>query len=150
MAADLFSSLADSIGDRGAFLHAVFDPLPYGVVLFDESLRVAFMSAALRKAMREEEMPRADSLAHVYSIIRFIDPATMQPVAREQMPPSRALAGETVPRQELLMRRLKTGGTLWVECGAWPLRDASLRIRGAIMTIRDITAARKQELAFDA
>jgi two-component system cell cycle sensor histidine kinase/response regulator CckA len=148
--ADLFSILADSIGSHEAFLHAVFDPLPYGVVLFDDSLRVAFMSAAVRDAMREEEKPRADSLAHLYSIIRFIDPATMQPVSREQMPASRALAGEIVPRQELLIRRLKSGGTVWVECGAWPLRDASLRIRGAIMTIRDITAARKQELAFDA
>jgi PAS domain S-box-containing protein len=150
MAADLFSSLADSIGDRGAFLHAVFDPLPYGVVLFDESLRVAFMSATVREALREEEKPRDDSFAHVYSILRFIDPETMLPVPRERMPPSRALAGETVVRQELVIRRLNAAGVQWVECGAWPLRDASLRIRGVMMTITDITASRKQELAFDA
>ncbi len=150
MAVDLFSSLADSIGERGAFLHAVFDPLPYGVILFDESLRVTFMSAIVRDAMREEEKPRDNSLAHIYSIIRFIDPETMLPVPRERMPPSRALAGETVARQELLIRRLNGGSLQWVECGAWPLRDASLKIRGAVMTITDITAARKQELAFDA
>ena len=111
MAVDLFSSLADSIGERGAFLHAVFDPLPYGVILFDESLRVTFMSAIVRDAMREEEKPRDNSLAHIYSIIRFIDPETMLPVPRERMPPSRALAGETVARQELLIRRLN-GGSL--------------------------------------
>jgi PAS domain S-box-containing protein len=148
--ADLFSSLAASFQDREAFLHAVFDSLPYGVVLFDASLRVAFMSSTLFQAMREEEHPRGDSLAHLYSIIRFIDPETMQTVPRESMPSSRALAGETVIRQELLMRRIKSGGSLWVECSAWPLLDPSGSVHGVVMTVRDITLARKQEMALDA
>jgi two-component system, cell cycle sensor histidine kinase and response regulator CckA len=148
--ADLFSALAASFHDREAFLHAVFDPLPYGVVLFDASLRVAFMSDALVRAMLDEEQPRGDSLAHLYSIIHFIDPETMQPAARESMPPSRAVAGEIVMRREYLMRRIKTGGSLWVECSAWPLRDSSGSIHGAVMTVRDITLMRKQEMALDA
>jgi PAS domain S-box-containing protein len=148
--AHLFSSLAASFQDRETFLHAVFDPLPYGVVLFDNSLRIAFINDALLKAMRDEEQPRDESLAHLYSIVRFIDPETMQAVPRESMPPSRALAGEAVSGRELLMRRIKAGGSLWVECSAWPLRDSSGSIHGAVMTVRDITLARKQEMALDA
>ncbi len=144
------ASFAACFGRDETFLHAVFSQLPYGVAIFDNSLRVIFVSETLDRALREEERPRDGSFSHIFGILRFIDPKTLETVPRERLPAPRALAGETVAPERYLIRRIRSGGSLWVEGAAWPLRDASGLIQGAMMTIRDITAECREALARDA
>lgn len=67
-----------------------------------------------------------------------------EPLPPDEHPGSRALHGETVTGQEMLVRQ-PSGRQLNILASATPLRDASGTIVGAILAYQDITPIKEQE-----
>ncbi|MDE3197750.1 MAG: PAS domain-containing protein [Acidobacteriota bacterium] len=117
---------------------AALDAVPGCVLLYDASGALKFANRAAHKLLGE-----GAGMPHL------IDPATERPVPPPRLPLARALRGESVEGEEYLVRRLREGATLWFECGASPIRTAEGSIAGAVLTLTNITARKKRELAKD-
>jgi|GEM_PF-1201106 len=67
------------------------------------------------------------------------------PRSLEQMPPLRALAGETVRNEEEIIRVPKTGHLRYKQVTSTPVRGESGEIIGSVSVVRDITDAKVAE-----
>lgn len=77
-------------------------------------------------------------------LVAFLDPVTEQPIAREDMPSSRALRGERFTWSEYGLRSPE-GRVVPVVAGATPVLDDEGRLLGAIVIFQDITPIKDLE-----
>ena len=75
---------------------------------------------------------------HIY------EPDGSAPCAPDRLPLVRALAGESVAAQELLIRR--PDADVWIVVNAQPLRNAAGTVCGGVAVFRDVTAARRADI----
>jgi len=68
-----------------------------------------------------------------------IKPDGATPYPPEELPNARALAGETVPETEILIRNKQNPSGIWISVQANPLRNQAGEIRGSVVAFRDIT-----------
>jgi PAS domain S-box-containing protein len=125
---------------------AVLEQMPSGVIVLDAAGQVVFRNAAARRLCGE---PSASALRDLVAAHRIRDPVTGRPLSLEELPVTRALAGEEVHDSELLFQPLDASDPLWVQVSAQPLRDPEGRITGALAVFSDVTPSRKllRELA---
>gem|GEM_PF-3465233 len=136
-------------GDRGGdeveaerrFIAAVLESLGEGVIASDERGELRIVNAAARR-YGEADRVALESLADRGELHRA---ASGEPVARDDLPLSRALRGEDVADEEYLAGDV-CGARRWLVVAGRPIA-ASSGARGAIMTIRDVTEQRLAQAA---
>jgi sigma-B regulation protein RsbU (phosphoserine phosphatase) len=67
------------------------------------------------------------------------------PYLPEELPPARALAGETVSETEIFIRNEQYPYGIWISAGATPLRSNEGEIRGSVVTFRNVTTKKEAE-----
>lgn len=65
------------------------------------------------------------------------------PYEHDELPTTRALRGEAVTEEELVVRR--AGGNAWMTITARPIRGRAGEIRGAVAIVRDVTEFKKMQ-----
>jgi diguanylate cyclase (GGDEF)-like protein/PAS domain S-box-containing protein len=126
--------------ERG-FIAAVLENLAEGVVASDERGELRIVNAAARRLGGEDALALAD-LADG-GLLHRADSG--EPVTREELPLQRALRGEPVADEEYLAGD-PAGPRRWLVVAGQPIAATS-GARGAIMTIRDVTAQRLAQRA---
>jgi PAS domain S-box-containing protein len=69
----------------------------------------------------------------------------IRPYPGEQMPPVRALQGETVEDQEMILRKPGEAEGLWVSMSSMPFDEPDGQLLGAVTLIRDISYRKQME-----
>jgi PAS domain S-box-containing protein len=125
---------------RAAELQAIFDAIPDALALSELNGRIVAANAEYERVLQLRPEERSRSIHDRWSAFSIED-AQGRPVMPEELPVSRALAGEVVRDLEMRFQRRDdpASSVTWVTGSAAPLRDASGTAYGAVATYTDIT-----------
>ncbi|RRR76596.1 MAG: GAF domain-containing protein [Candidatus Viridilinea halotolerans] len=137
---------ADSTSERRK-LNTVVTSIAEGVLLCDANGRLTLANEAALRLLRLESLPFEQPLAAMPDFYRMRD-LEGKPLELEQLPFTRALAGEIFQDHRLILRGASGDETVMSFSGA-PARSNDDLIEGAVVVFRDITANQKLERAKD-
>ena len=123
--------------DEIEVLQSAFYHLSEGVIISDKEGRFLICNQAAQSILDiavKEGSPRAWS-----AVDGCYKPDGATPYQPEELPDARALAGETVPETEILIRNEQCPLGIWISVEANPLRNEAGEIRGSVVVFRDIT-----------
>lgn len=123
---------------HAAGLQLVLDNMADGVIVCDAASRVTMANRAGMQALGVERVDALD-LDALATRVAPADPGTERPLAPEERPLRRALAGETLTELSIVVQRGPGGPPRDLRVSASPLRDADGRIVGAVSVFRDVT-----------
>ncbi len=126
---------------------AAWDAVPDALIVFDAERRIVFLNAEATRYLGKRGLPLDGVL--LGKAVKICDPDTQTELKPERLPSTRALQGETIDRIEYMVRPAPHGTCFWVECGAGPVYGKSGNIRGAVLTLRDITARKKRQFELE-
>ncbi|HEY8368089.1 MAG TPA: PAS domain-containing protein [Thermodesulfobacteriota bacterium] len=135
----------DRVEQKGAELDAVLKTLADGVVLLDDTGRIAAMNRAAEQILgRPSEKGVRPRLEDYPRLSRLFDPAGGGVIPPDALPWRLALAGEPVDRREayLVTEALEKR---FLALSAAPLRTRRGRLIGAAVSFRDITREKEVE-----
>ncbi|HXT37433.1 MAG TPA: PAS domain-containing protein [Chloroflexota bacterium] len=129
---------------RADEFEAVIGAIMDGVIVIDAQGSITLVNDAVRRifGLRATGLISA---ADFLPVFHLRDPATGQPVPLGQLPGRRALAGETVLNEIRLTCLPGSSRDLWLSVSATPLRATDSTIRGAVITVRDVTLDKELE-----
>jgi diguanylate cyclase (GGDEF)-like protein/PAS domain S-box-containing protein len=134
------------LADRVRVLEGVLASAAEGIVVADENGLFSVFNPAARRIVGGG--PELGDRAYENQTYALLNPTTREPFPNAELPLGRAVRGEAVDDLEVLIRSSEQVETL-VRVTGRPLRDASGRLCGGLITFNDITALRaaEQELA---
>jgi len=146
-AQDPISALLTSGGASPELLNAILDALPDALLVFDGDGRLVFTNTAAARYLADGDVPPDGAPGRLCSALNIFDSVTQDFLPPDRLPLARALRGETLDRVEYVVRPVRRATSVWVECGARPVRGPAGDIRGAVLGFRDITERKQRELA---
>jgi PAS domain S-box-containing protein len=123
-------------------LGEILDGLPSGVFIVSRDLRIEFANLAMRDLIGGADVPGA--VPPVYGEAFWFLRADGVPLPIDERPGARALRGERVRHQQLLLERVD-GERLPVSVHSAPLRDGGGAPAGAVVILQDVTQLRQAE-----
>lgn len=129
--------LLEEVQRRAAELDATINSIAEGVLIYDPKGEIVRMNPGAEEifAYRPEERERP--LAERLRALRLETPDG-RPIPPEDATPARALAGEIVRGQVLVLHRPPDRG-VWVSASGAPIRTPDGELLGAAVTVTDIT-----------
>ncbi|HEY8287095.1 MAG TPA: PAS domain-containing protein [Chloroflexota bacterium] len=129
---------------RADEFEAVIGAMADGVVVVGAQESVTLVNDAVRRIFG---LPATGPISAADFLPAFHprNPATGRPVPLEQLPGGRALAGETILDEVWLTSLPGSSRDLWLSVSAIPLRATDNTVRGAVITIRDVTLDKELE-----
>ncbi|MCC6557831.1 MAG: PAS domain-containing protein [Polyangiaceae bacterium] len=141
--------LLEDAARRAAQLQAVLDNLVEGVFACDAGGRLTMINASGLRLVGLSGLPEGGiSMEELHERVRARHPDG-PPLALEEAPMSRALAGETVLHEEDFIIQPASRRELYLRSCAAPIRDERGAILGAVVVARDVTELRQLDLVKD-
>ncbi len=129
--------------DTQVSLDAVLNAITDGVVVADEQGRLKLFNPAAKRLIGIGKTDCAlEDWSKTYGIYQS-DGGALCPT--EQLPLVRALQGESVEREEYLIRNAALSKPIWISARAAPIRDEHGDNRGGVVVFHDITSQKKTE-----
>ena len=137
------TELGSLVQQRTSILLSVLDNMVDGVIVVDENARFLFFNPVSERILGRDklEVPPEEWAAR-YGMHH----PNGTPLGMEEVPLFRALRGEDIDGQEILIRNQGVPEGVYIVVSARPLRDGN-QVRGALAVFRDITKARKADAA---
>ena len=139
--------LSQTLTRESGFLAAVFDNMAEGVIMVDQRGRVALWNRAAQSILRMRAPTLRTKQWLAQADAQHPDELTALPW--NDTPIARALRGQTVDDVHVMVRHDGVREGVWISVNARPLPDASGKLRGAVLVLRDVTAERAARLAAD-
>ena len=129
--------------DQTHLMETVFNSISDGVIVVDEAGDYLIFSPGARNILGLQ-VPDADfsKRSKIYGLF-YPDSETLYPT--EELPLTRAVRGESSDDVELLVRNSERTDGVYVSVNGRPLRDDTDRIRGGVITLRDVTRLKTAE-----
>ncbi len=128
---------------RMAWLEALFDGLPEAIVLIDRAGRLVYCNPAATYILGQElEAVEPEAWAQQYGFY-LEDGKTFYP--GQDLPLVRALKGENVEYEEMILRPSNEEPSRWVNMAAKPLSQTVEGIEGVMVMMRDISVRKQME-----
>ncbi|MDQ2787004.1 MAG: PAS domain-containing protein [Chloroflexota bacterium] len=130
--------LAWGAAQRARELETVIASIADGVMVTDAEGRIVLENAASRRLTGRTQSAVSFDLETQVTAQDLRDPGGT-PMPPDDLPLGRAVRGEMVTEQVLIVRRADTGEDRFLMCSSAPVRDDSGAITGAVAVFRDIT-----------
>ena len=124
-------------------LQNIFDNFPEALIILDETGEIQHMNLSARDMLRKpdrdiepENWPEAFGLYQTDSV-------TLYPV--QELPPRRALNGETVQDKEMILCNGEDKTARWISMSSWPFKGTDGSVEGVVVHIQDITSNKTLE-----
>lgn len=121
-----------------AELDATITAIADAVIVYDPNGRIVRLNPTADRLLGYAPGLMEESLDERLSAMRVESPEG-EPIPREDLPPIRALRGETV-RNLVVVVRHPDGRVLWLSASAAPIHGSDDLLLGAVLTIADIKA----------
>lgn len=125
----------------------ISEVLPLGVISVDALGRVQYMNRLARALFGEPD--QALTLEQWPQRFGLYPKDANVPYPGDKFPLARALDGESVEAEEMLLRRDRDQPGLWISMSAEPVSNEQGIIEGAIACTQDITQRRQRELSHE-
>jgi eukaryotic-like serine/threonine-protein kinase len=132
----------DALRRQTEVLRSVLNGMSAGVLGADVEGRLILINSAAERMIGR---PAEATLASIRSAIEFYRPDESSPCDAHDLPVTRAIRGEEVNDEKLLIRRIGADDGIWASANARPLRDESGRLRGGVVLFHDITERKRAE-----
>jgi PAS domain S-box-containing protein len=119
------------------FFRAVVDALPAAFIAIDREGRYRIFNAAAERLLGGR--PREGDVPGLPTYISVFHPDGRIPMRRDEIPLIRALAGELIPRAELVIKNATFPEGRLLSASAGPVRDREGAIIGAVTAMHDLT-----------
>jgi len=130
--------LAWDAAQRASELEAVIASIADGVMMTDAEGRIVLENAASRRLTGRTQSAVSFDLETQVTAQDLRDSGGA-PIPPNDLPLGRAVRGETVTEQVLIVRRADTGEDRFLMCSSAPVQAGSGAITGAVAVFRDIT-----------
>jgi signal transduction histidine kinase/CheY-like chemotaxis protein/HAMP domain-containing protein len=141
------STSQQALEQQTRILKSILDSMGDGVVVADtEGKLLVFNPAAQQILGRSPFAGDRNHWAEHYGLF-LPDTTTLYPT--DQLPFVRAIHGEAVDGAEIYVRHTGSAQSSWTSVTARPLRQDDGAIRGGIMVLRDVTAAKRTAEALE-
>ncbi|MDB5318700.1 MAG: signal transduction histidine kinase [Phycisphaerales bacterium] len=128
--------------EQSRILRSVLQSMGEAVIVADQQGNVMLTNlAAARFAGPPNPEPHSVESCAVPQYLFKSDGVT--PYAGHELPLSRAVAGEAVDQEEMLIARHDRPERVWISATARPLRDESGKLAGGVLVARDTTERRR-------
>ena len=124
-------------------LRSTIYQLNEGVIVADKEGHFLICNEAAQSILAigvDEHSPESWGEIHGYYM-----PDGVTPFAREELPATRALAGETVPETEIYIRNAQCPAGIWIHAKASPLKDKHGDICGSVVVFHDVTKKKETD-----
>lgn len=125
-------------------LEEVIERVPTGIIVVDVEGKMVLMNREGREisgTLPESSLAVADQA----NAFQLYDPQSGEPLAPEETPIGRAVAGEEVTGQVYTFRRTASDAEVWIRAFAVPLRDTRDNVIGAVAVFADETREHRLE-----
>ena len=129
--------LLDEVQRHAAELDATITAIAEGVLVYSPEGDIVRMNPSAERIFRYSAKERQQPLPERLRALQIKTPDG-RPLSPEQAPPARALKGEVV-RGEIVVLHRPPDRAIWVSASGAPIRTADGRLLGAVVTITDIT-----------
>lgn len=126
---------------QAALLTSILDSVADGIAAVDERGEFTHWNSAATPIIELRDAPGSQEDTASQEGLFQVDGVTR--LSRSERPLLRALRGEVVGGEEIVMRRRGSHDGSWLSVNARPLRDETGAVRGAVAAFRDVTAERK-------
>jgi PAS domain S-box-containing protein len=126
-------------------LETIIDNIPEALVVTDPGGRLLYVNQAV-EAILGRPMPEIELEDWPEKIGFFLDDAKTH-FPGDRMPLVRALGGEIVDAEEMILTPANQTNPIWVSMAARPIQDKSGEVTGAIVLFRDITYRKQIQLS---
>ena len=123
---------------HASLVRSVLDSLTEGVVIADAQGRLLFLNPSAERMVGLGVLPNADPEEWPERYGLYI-PGTDTLYPSRDLPLARALRGESVTEEEVVIKNKKRPQEVWVSVNANPLKDADGKLLGAVCAFRDVT-----------
>ena len=124
-------------GRRAAELDAAFGAIPDGLVVYGSGGEIVYANGATERMLGspvdEPRTSAAERIAHLR-----VETPSGQLIGSEDSPSTRALRGETVQGQVVVLHPSQ-GKPIWVSASSAPIRGPAGEMAGAVVSFADIT-----------
>jgi PAS domain S-box-containing protein len=130
---------------RAAQLEAIIDQIPEAIIATDSRGRLLHMNHTVEAILGRPSLDIEPQDWPEKFGFYLDDAKTYYP--GEHMPLVRALSGESVEAEEMILRQADDMSPIWISMSARPIQDESGELTGAIILFRDITYRKQIELS---
>ncbi len=131
----------EALARQSDALQAIFESLPWGVIVADQEGRLLFSNPAAEKILgvgRVDTPPdTCPSLAGWYL------PDRASVVSPDQLPLARAIRGEEIADELFFVRNSPQRPGVWIRADGWPLKDSDGTLSGGVVMFHDFTQGRE-------
>jgi PAS domain S-box-containing protein len=131
----------EALAQRSDALQAIFESLPWGVLVADQEGRLLFSNPAAEKILGiglVEALPHSGA-----SIAGWYLPDQASVVLPDQLPLVRAIRGEKVADELFFVRHSSQRPGVWIRVNGWPLKDPDGVVSGGVLMLHDFTEGRE-------
>ncbi|MBI1916012.1 MAG: PAS domain-containing protein [Planctomycetes bacterium] len=126
-------------------LQSILDNMSEGVLVVDADGRLVLSNPAAERLVGIR--PSDTSLDEARQRYELYPPDGDKPFPAPEFPLTRALRGEALDEEEVLVRLPQAPGETWLSLNARPLRDEQSGMRGGVVVCRNITKRKQAEEA---
>jgi PAS domain-containing protein len=137
----------DVLAQPSDTLHAIFESLPWGIIVADQEGRLLFSNPAAEKILGiglVETLPDT-----CVSLAGWYLPDQASVLLPDQLPLVRAIGGEKIVDELLFVRNSQRHPGVWIRVGGGPLKDPSGMISGGRVMFHDFTQRREALQTFE-
>ena len=144
-AANTANNQSPNVSRQSAQLQNVLDNIPEAIIFINRAGRIQNMNTAAKFLLNEpDELFELKEWPQKFGF--YLDDAMIH-YPGHNMPLVRALQGETVQGEEMILRKDGSQIGVWISMSCAPFKGEDGRIDGAIALIRDITYRKQIELS---
>jgi rsbT co-antagonist protein RsbR len=134
--------------EQARVLEAIFRSVADGVAVCDSDGKLSKVNEAAEKILGLGMLDvQPEEWSAAYGLFR---PDGVTPYPSEELPLARAVRGESIDREELIVRNAHKPQGIWVQVSARPLRTEDGTRRGAVAVFHDITQQKSWEKEVEA
>ncbi|HEU0292234.1 MAG TPA: PAS domain S-box protein [Anaerolineales bacterium] len=128
-----------------SFSQKILDALPFGVVSVDALGKIQYMNRVARSLLGEPDQALVLGQWPQRFGLYLTDASVLCP--EDKLPLARALYGETVEAEEMILRKEGEQPEIWITMSTQPLSNEQGMIDGAIACIQDVSHRKQGELS---
>jgi PAS domain S-box-containing protein len=132
----------EALAQQSDALQAIFESLPWGVIVADQEGRLSFSNPAAEKILG---IGLVETLTNTCAspLAGWYLPDQVSLVSPDELPLVRAIRGEEVADELFFVRNSPQRPGVWIRVNGWPLKDSDGMLSGGVVMFHDFTQSRE-------